>query len=261
MSDLKTANSKRWVAMLINNSALIGLDRVAKRLVAAKETYQKVEAKTGVPWPVIAVIHEREASQKWTANLAQGDRWDRKSTHIPRGQGPFSSWEAAAVNALKNSSPYIARNEDWSIGNTLAKLEEYNGLGYSRIGRPSPYIWSKSNQYIRGKYIKDGVYSSTTVDIQNGCAPLLARMIRRDPSINTRYKWEPEVIKLTSEAPKGSETPSKAAAPVAVASVVLGGSLLATQAPPDQHWGWYIFGIIGVALAAWVGVRVYKQWK
>jgi lysozyme family protein len=261
MADLKTANDRRWNAMVVNSNAIIGLDRVARRLVVAKDTYFKVSAKTGVPWPVIAVIHEREASQRWNANLAQGDPWNRRSVHIPRGQGPFSSWEAAAINALKNSPPYIARNEDWSIGNTLAKLEEYNGLGYYRRGKPSPYIWSKTNQYKMGKYIADGVYSPTTVDSQNGCAALLARMMKLDPSINDGFRWSPNTIKLTSEVPKTSETPSKAAAPVAAASVVLGGALLATQAPPGQHWGWYIFGTLGVALAAWIGIRVYKQWK
>ena len=32
-----------------------------------------VSSKTHVPWGIIAVIHEREASQSWKANLAQGD--------------------------------------------------------------------------------------------------------------------------------------------------------------------------------------------
>jgi lysozyme family protein len=35
------------------------------------------------------VIHEREASQSWKANLAQGDPWNAVSIHIPRGRGPF----------------------------------------------------------------------------------------------------------------------------------------------------------------------------
>lgn len=29
----------------------------------------------------------------------------------------------------------------------LAKLEQYNGLGYAARGRPSPYIWSGTDQY------------------------------------------------------------------------------------------------------------------
>src|SRR4051812_47655795 len=73
---------------------------VAKRLVAAKPRYQAVEANPGVPWWMIAAIHERESSQDWKASLAQGDPWNRRSTHVPAGRGPFHSWEEAAIDAL-----------------------------------------------------------------------------------------------------------------------------------------------------------------
>jgi len=158
---------------------------VAKRLVvsAAKARYQAVERTTGVPWFVIAVIHEREASQSWTANLSQGDPWNKVSTHVPKGRGPFLSWESAAWDALTNCAPYAARNKDWSIGGMLALLEQYNGLGYFNRGLPSPYIWSGTDQYVKGKYIRDGVFDQETVDKQLGCAGLLIAMSKLDPSI------------------------------------------------------------------------------
>jgi lysozyme family protein len=70
-----------------------------------KARYVAVSDKTGVPWFVIAVIHEREASQSWRANLAQGDPWNRVSVHVPKGRGPFKSWEDAivAADSLVNS--------------------------------------------------------------------------------------------------------------------------------------------------------------
>ena len=175
---LKAANAGRWaVAKLTRNFMTI-----AKSLVAAKTTYQAVAAKTGVPWPLIAVIHERESSQDWRRSLAQGDPWDRRSVHVPAGRGPFTSWEEAAIDALVNCPPYAARNADWSIGGALTLLERYNGLGYASRGLPSPYLWSGTDQYIAGKYVRDGVYDPHAVDAQPGCAALLMAMIAIDPA-------------------------------------------------------------------------------
>ncbi len=136
-----------------------------------------------MPWFIIAVIHEREASQSWAANLAQGDPWNAVSVHVPKGQGPFASWEAAAVNALERCAPYAAHWADWSIGGALTLLEEYNGLGYAQRGVPSPYVWAGTDQYRSGKYIADGHYDPNAIDHQLGCAALLSRMAAADKSI------------------------------------------------------------------------------
>ncbi|KRR23718.1 hypothetical protein [Bradyrhizobium retamae] len=178
---LTESNAKRWAAARLTRN----FTTVARRLVApgAKARYQTVSARTGVPWPAIAVIHERECSQDWTGSLAQGDPWNRVSVHVPAGRGPFRSWEEAAIDALVNCAPYAARNKDWSIGRTLAKLEQYNGLGYAARGRPSPYIWAGTDQYRSGKYVRDGVYDPNVVDSQPGCAGLLKTMMALDPTI------------------------------------------------------------------------------
>jgi len=181
LNALKAANAKRWaVAKLTRGPEFVP---VAKRLVAAKERYQAVSAKTGIPWPFIAVTHQRESSQNWSKSLAQGDPWNQPSTHVPAGRGPFKSWEDAAYDALVNCGPYAARNKDWSIGGTLALLEQYNGLGYVRRGLPSPYIWSGTDQYSSGKYVADGVFDPNEVDKQLGCAGLIMAMMALDPSI------------------------------------------------------------------------------
>lgn len=182
---LKQHNADRWKAMHVTPALIATLDHVAARLVAkpAKVRYQDVSDAAHVPWYVIAVIHEREASQSWSANLAQGDRWDRVSIHVPRGRGPFSSWEAAASDALSHCAPFASRWTDWSIGGLLTLLEEYNGLGYAAHGMPSPYIWASTNQYSRGKYIADGHFDPNAVDHQLGCAAMLARMAAQDDSI------------------------------------------------------------------------------
>ncbi len=178
---LQIANDVRWGNATFTRGAEFA--PVAERLVAAKPRYQTVEAKTGVPWWAIAVIHEREAAQAWDCNIAQGDRWDRVSTHVPKGRGPFANWEAAAVDALVDCAPHAARWTDWSPGGAMTLLEQYNGLGYFHRGLPSPYIWSGTDQYVKGKYVRDGVFDADAVDRQLGCAGLVIAMQALDPSI------------------------------------------------------------------------------
>ncbi len=183
LQKLTEANAARWRAMKVSSISAPLFDHVAEKLCSAKDRYEAVSKITNVPWFVIAVIHEREASQSWAANLAQGDPWDKVSKHVPKGQGPFHSWEEAAVNALTNSPPLAARWKDWSTGGTLALLEQYNGLGYARRGLPSPYIWAGTNQYSHGRYIADGHFDPHAVDHQLGCAGLIARMALIDKSV------------------------------------------------------------------------------
>jgi len=183
LAKLAAANLARWNVAQILPDWLHILDGVAHNLVAAKPRYQTVEAATKVPWSIIAVIHERESSQSWTASLAQGDPFDRESIHVPKGRGPFPSWEKAAEDALIICPPHAAHWTDWSMGGALTLLEQYNGTGYANRGIPSPYIWSATDQYHRGKYIADGHFDPNAVDRQTGCAALLKRMILLDPSI------------------------------------------------------------------------------
>ncbi len=184
LSALKGANSARWKAMKIHPAFEPLFTHVALHLTTSKSRYQTVTAKTGVPWQVIAVIHEREASQSWEANLAQGDPWYKRSIHVPRGRGPFQSWEQAAEDALQSCSPYAAQNHDWSIGGALVELERFNGLGYEQFHHiPSPYLWAGTDQYSKGKYVADGHFDPDAVDRQLGCVGLLKAMIKLDPSI------------------------------------------------------------------------------
>jgi lysozyme family protein len=183
MPNLKRLNVTRWADAKLLPHWQQPAAHVAARLTAAKARYQKVEASTKVPWFIVAVIHEREASQSWSANLAQGDPWKRKSIHVPKGRGPFKSWEEAAVDALAHCPPYIARNTDWSTGGALTRLEQYNGLGYAMRGCPSPYLWAATDQYNSGKFIADHQFDPEAVDHQLGCVALLKEMAAIDASV------------------------------------------------------------------------------
>jgi len=177
---LTTANAIRWGRMKLTRN----FTATAKRLVESKARYQSVEAKTGVPWFVIAVIHEREADQNWNTQLGQGDPLHEVSRHIPRGRGPFKTWEDGAIDALVETAPYAATWTNWTAGGAMCLLEQYNGTGYAARGEPSPYVWSGTDQYVRGKYIRDGVYDPRAVDSQLGCAGLIMTMMELDPTIS-----------------------------------------------------------------------------
>lgn len=176
---LRTANATRWG----NAKVTRNFSAIANSLVDAKARYQAVEAKTGVPWFVISVIHERESSQNWGRSLAQGDPWNHVSTHVPAGRGPFASWEDAAIDALVNCGPYLARKTWRNVGELLTNLELYNGVGYASRNQPSPYVWAGTNQYTSGKYIADGVYDPLHVDTQPGCAGMILAMMALDSTI------------------------------------------------------------------------------
>lgn len=189
---LQRANEARWrVAKQTRSTEAAS---IAARLYKAKARYQAVEAQTGVPWPAIAVIHERESSQSWNASLAQGDPWNRVSVHVPAGRGPFDSWEAAAIDALVKCAPFLARNKDWSLSSALTRLETYNGIGYAAKGVPSPYLWAGTDQYRSGKYVRDGIYDPGKVDPQMGCAALLMALMALDPSITFTGSKAPPAV-------------------------------------------------------------------
>jgi lysozyme family protein len=228
---LAQANQKRWEEMKVNPGQEKEFKAIAARLStpAAVKRYKSVSAKTGVPWQVIAVIHEREASQNWNSNIAQGDPWNKRSTHVPVGRGPFPSWEDAAYDALTNCAPFAAHNKDWSVGGALAILEKFNGLGYANKGRPSPYIWSGTNQYKSGKYVSDGVYSPNAVDKQLGCAGILYEM----GMFNT----------------VGAEHTT-------AGGVIIAGAAVASQHP--HSWGWIIAGTLVAAGVIFSVIKLIK---
>ncbi len=169
-------------SMMIDPSKFPIVDRIARKLIAGKPRYRSVAEQTGVPWVAIALIHQMEGSGDWRLSLAQGDPWNKVSTHVPKGRGPFDSWEAAAIDAL--SIDGIDRVKQWGVERLCYELEKYNGFGSRRKGIHTPYLWSYSNHYSRGKYVADHVWDGNAVSSQVGAMPLLACMLAHDRSID-----------------------------------------------------------------------------
>jgi lysozyme family protein len=146
---------------------------IARRAMRSVARYRAVEAATGVPWPVVAAIHSLEAGGDWSKGLHCGQRWDQKTTLVPVGKGPFASWDAAAIDAL-GSHKGIA----WTIGGIGKFLEMYNGGGYLKRGKHSPYLWSGSNVGLGvGKFTGDGHYDPAAVSLQVGGMLILHQLV------------------------------------------------------------------------------------
>lgn len=142
----------------------------------SKARYQSVSDDTGVPWYFIAVCHALESSFNFRAHLHNGDfPLSTRTRQVPAGRPtkwlPPSDWESSARDALRLLG--FAGQKDWSLERTLYRLEAYNGFGYRPYGIASPYLWSFSNHYERGKYIADRKWSATAKSQQCGAAVML----------------------------------------------------------------------------------------
>jgi lysozyme family protein len=142
----------------------------------SKARYESVGEQTGVPWYFIAVTHGLEASFNFRAHLHNGDfPLTARTRQVPAGRPtkwlPPSDWESSAKDALRLLG--FTGQKDWSLERTLYRLEAYNGFGYRGYGVPTPYLWSFSNHYDRGKYVADGKFSTTARSQQCGSAVML----------------------------------------------------------------------------------------
>lgn len=237
-------NLDRWKVMKIPANKGPAFEAAANKIKANKARYQAIEKETNVPWQVIGVIHYRESNCDFATYLGNGQSLNRKTTIVPKGRGPFSSWEDGAIDALKNAPPKAALNKDWSAGGTLDKLEEYNGLGYRSKGVPSPYLWAGTDQYVSGKYVADHVYDANKVDEQLGCAGILKFL---------------DYLKV------GLPTSTIAATGVAGTAVVAGahsnGMFPAFEAFVHNHWLGLLVGVIGVGIVVDLVIALIKNGK
>ncbi len=244
---LKDEYAVLWQSMVIRPSKIPALDHAARNLIAAKKTYQAVSAKTGVPWAAIALIHQMECGQDWTRNIAQGDPWNRRSIHVPKGRGPFNSWEEAAIDALAIDG--TSKVTAWGVERLCYELEKYNGFGSRAKGIHTPYLWSYCNHYIRGKYIADHVWDGSAVSGQAGAMPILSRMMALDSSISFGQVPKPPDIEPPPPEPETKPAVQSKTiwASIMATLTTVGGALL------DAAGDWRIWcAFVVVALLAYI---------
>jgi lysozyme family protein/peptidoglycan hydrolase-like protein with peptidoglycan-binding domain len=186
-ASLEDGYNRNWASLEIRPSASAAATKAASQLFKSKDTYQQIEAKTGVPWYFIGLVHYREASFNFSRYLGNGQPLGQVTTEVPRGRGPFASFTDGAVDALRLQG--FVGASDWSIARILYRLEGYNGFGYHNFGVNSPYLYGGSTLYgppeaKGGKYVSDGVFSASAVDTQLGTAVILKALMGLDQTIS-----------------------------------------------------------------------------
>jgi len=152
----------------------------AQALLKNRDRFLALQAQCGVPalW-VMPVFYREEPS--FDTYLGNGDPLNRPTRHVPRGRGPFPTWEAGAADAL--ALDHITAVSQWTWAMACYQWELWNGFGPRMHGRPSGYVWAGTTIYQGGKYVADGVWSSGTWDQQLGCVAVALAIADYDPEI------------------------------------------------------------------------------
>ena len=154
------------------------IDALVDEILRERGRYEAVSEPLEIPWQFVGVIHCMETGLRFDRHLHNGDPLARRTVHVPAGRPPGAkegdfTWEESATDALQLR--VVDHQRDWSLAAMLYRLEGYNGWGYRRwhpLVR-SPYLWSYSNHYARGKYVADGTWVPNAVSRQCGSAVLL----------------------------------------------------------------------------------------
>jgi lysozyme family protein len=180
--------TKLWASAKVRPAKAAITASVCKDLLKNKVRYQQVAANFKMPWMVVAAIHSLETGRRFDRHLHNGDPLTRRTTHVPAGRPklgkPPFSWELSAKDVLTMQG--ALQMPKWDIANCLLFLEDYNGWGY-RMRHPtvlSPYLWSMTNHYTRGKYVADGKWNSSAISAQVGAAAILKGLITLEGALS-----------------------------------------------------------------------------
>lgn len=172
-----------WAVAVTRSAWCQRAEAAAARVRAGRARYEAVARAIGCPWQVVGVVDHLESGCNPRTHLHNGDRLSRgRTTHVPRGR-PLAApadkrrytWAESALDALRLKSWHLVAG--WPVERQLYELERYNGWGYLGKGVNSPYLWSGTTLYGTlpniGKYVADGVWSSTAISKQVGAAAIL----------------------------------------------------------------------------------------
>ena len=169
--------------MVIKPDHVSVFEAFAKVAIANKIIYSDLSNTTGVPWPMLAVIHRRESDANFHTYLGNGQLLSRVTTIVPKGRGPFVGTNAfidGGIDAIKQEG--WGSISDWRLEKQLYYCLLFNGIGTEPF-HPSSYIWGGTNIQVPGKWIRDHVFDPSVWDPQPGCAPLLKTIAQLDPTV------------------------------------------------------------------------------
>jgi lysozyme family protein len=186
--ELRDGYTHLWDTAKFNPGWEDKADAAARGIDARKSDYQRVEKLTGVPWFVAGLIHQMESDRNFNCHLHNGDPLTDRTTKVPigrprTGEPPFA-WVDSAVDAL--CSQGLDQVMSWPLERIAYELERYNGFG-SRVrhGINTPYLWSGTNHYTCGKFVKDNLWSDTAISGQVGALAILRKLVQIDQDVAT----------------------------------------------------------------------------
>jgi len=156
-------------------------DAKAKQIAVSQDRYEAIAKRVNstMPWWFVGVIHLMECGLDFKKHLHNGDPLTARTKMVPAGHpkigNPPFTFEDSAIDALKLTGMH--KQVDWSLPRILYLLEGYNGYGYRQYHPEvkSPYLWSFTNHYTKGKYVADGKYDPNAVSQQLGIAAVIKR--------------------------------------------------------------------------------------
>jgi uncharacterized protein (TIGR02594 family) len=180
---LRPEYQQYFAACSISNAPQQELNTACSRIEAGKSRYIAMSERTGVPWYAIGLLHHMEAGCNFGTHLHNGsDPLTARTVHEPRGRpvappadGKRYTWEESAADALVD----VHAEGEWSIERLLFHAERYNGWGYRTRSLPSAYLWSGSNLFVKGKFVRDGVFDPEAPSDQLGVASVLRRLVEQ----------------------------------------------------------------------------------
>lgn len=150
-----------------------------RKILANRPRYERLTKSMTMPWYFLAIIHGMEADFRFDSHLHNGDPLTGRTVRVPagrpvQGKPPFN-WEESAMDAIAVNR-YDKWN-DWSIAGMLVAWERHNGFGYRQYGVNSPYVWSCTDLYARGRYVADGRFEANAESRQCGAVAMLKGLI------------------------------------------------------------------------------------
>jgi lysozyme family protein len=179
-SELRAEYDGAWKCCEVRSEKRAEIAAAVARARAGRGRYEEVAAHfNGMPWQFLAVIHGMECGFRFDRHLHNGDPLTARTVRVPPGRPPTGNppftWEESARDAMEHMG--YDRVTDWSLEHLLYLLEKFNGFGYRRKRLRTPYLWSYSNLYEKGRYVADRVFDPEAVSKQCGAAVLLKELL------------------------------------------------------------------------------------
>lgn len=209
---VKDDYASMWASVALRPDRAKAARTTATRVMLNRARYEEVGGLTGVPWWFIGIIHALECSCDFGKHLHNGDPLSAKTRRVPAGRPvtwvPPYDWKVSAADALNMKG--FGRIRDWTVERACYEWERYNGWGYRKPGMPaSPYLWSGTNHYSKGKYVRDHVYDPEHVSKQSGTLAILKALLEIDPDLLSPTTSAPAIANPAPAAKELRQTSRK----------------------------------------------------